>query len=319
MISEVEKIDLRKLKLEARYIPRVKKQLDELANTTSQLYFINGSINALEIANNSKIDFVSLFRSIYRDTINAFGESLRKKIKEEQIAEITNEQNERIQEQVDKNSIFYVNNTSETQAQIVTQTNEKEINNAVLFATALFSNKITENRRKIDDLQNEILNINNDIATRNGKVIDLVKRKRNAEKDLNKTITETTQLEKNPKRQISKEINKKIKQDNIARSEFIAEQEVGNTESFIRQKEAEAISKSSILIGAVPIGDEMRKKWDATLDNRTRPAHAAADGQIVNIDESFFVGGEYLFAPRDTNGSFENIARCRCESIFIIF
>ena len=35
----------------------------------------------------------------------------------------------------------------------------------------------------------------------------------------------------------------------------------------------------------------MLKKWVATSDGRTRPAHAAASGQIVDMNEDFTVGG----------------------------
>lgn len=60
------------------------------------------------------------------------------------------------------------------------------------------------------------------------------------------------------------------------------------------------------------------KTWIAILDDRTRPEHAEADGQEVDIDEPFIVGGEELMEPRDDSlgASDWNIFGCRCEVIY---
>ena len=47
-----------------------------------------------------------------------------------------------------------------------------------------------------------------------------------------------------------------------------------------------------------------RKEWIATLDDRVRPEHKAADGQIVDKGKPFLVGGDLKDAPNDVN--------CRC-------
>jgi len=54
-----------------------------------------------------------------------------------------------------------------------------------------------------------------------------------------------------------------------------------------------------------------QKEWLATMDGRTRDAHAAASGQIVGMDESFEVGGQMLAYPGDMAGSAENVINCR--------
>ena len=59
-------------------------------------------------------------------------------------------------------------------------------------------------------------------------------------------------------------------------------------------------------------GLTIRKEWVSAADERTREDHAAADGQIVGIDEMFDVGGEGLAYPGDPSGSGENIINCRC-------
>ena len=52
-----------------------------------------------------------------------------------------------------------------------------------------------------------------------------------------------------------------------------------------------------------------RKEWLATKDDRTRPDHAAIDGQIVGLDETFSNG---LRFPGDPRGSAEDVINCRC-------
>lgn len=58
-------------------------------------------------------------------------------------------------------------------------------------------------------------------------------------------------------------------------------------------------------------GADIVKQWDATLDSRTRPEHREADGQIMELDEPFDVGGEKMQAP-GVGGSARNVCNCRC-------
>lgn len=69
---------------------------------------------------------------------------------------------------------------------------------------------------------------------------------------------------------------------------------------------------------AVQMGIELQKQWLATLDGRTRHFHAAADGQIVEEDKPFSVGGEALMYPGDSSGSGWNVYNCRCTTIAIV-
>ena len=68
------------------------------------------------------------------------------------------------------------------------------------------------------------------------------------------------------------------------------------------------------------MGFSMLKEWVATSDDRTRPAHADADGQQVPIDEPFIVDGEKLMYPGDISmgASPSNVINCRCTMINII-
>jgi uncharacterized protein with gpF-like domain len=59
----------------------------------------------------------------------------------------------------------------------------------------------------------------------------------------------------------------------------------------------------------------LQKRWMATHDNRTRHYHAEADGQIVDNDKPFIVGGEKLMFPGDGSmgASGWNLYNCRCS------
>ena len=61
-------------------------------------------------------------------------------------------------------------------------------------------------------------------------------------------------------------------------------------------------------------GWALKKEWIASLDARVRPSHAAANGQVREVDEAFSVGGESLMYPRDPSGSAQETINCRCAS-----
>jgi hypothetical protein len=67
---------------------------------------------------------------------------------------------------------------------------------------------------------------------------------------------------------------------------------------------------------ADPNAPKKTKTWRAVLDDRTRPAHADADGQTVPMNEFYVVDGELLEFPGDTRFStIGNTVNCRCSSI----
>ncbi len=61
-----------------------------------------------------------------------------------------------------------------------------------------------------------------------------------------------------------------------------------------------------------------RKEWLTSIDEKTREGHADADGQVVNINEGFFVDGEELEHPGDPAGSAGNIINCRCTLLPVV-
>lgn len=63
-------------------------------------------------------------------------------------------------------------------------------------------------------------------------------------------------------------------------------------------------------------GCEILKRWDASLDNKTRRAHQELDGQTVDVDEPFVFGGHTAMYPSGFGVASLDI-NCRCCSLQI--
>ena len=55
-----------------------------------------------------------------------------------------------------------------------------------------------------------------------------------------------------------------------------------------------------------------RLRWVTVHDNRVRPTHVAADGQVQDLGTPFHVGDAYLLYPGDPAGPIKETANCRC-------
>lgn len=66
---------------------------------------------------------------------------------------------------------------------------------------------------------------------------------------------------------------------------------------------------------AQDMGIKLKKQWLATLDNRTRHAHAMLDGQTVDNDKPFKVDGYEIMYPGDTSAPGYLVYNCRCTLI----
>lgn len=84
----------------------------------------------------------------------------------------------------------------------------------------------------------------------------------------------------------------------------------------ISRTEGHAASSAANREAAKATGIVKQKEWVASNSERTREDHSMADGQRVNLDDMFEVGGESLMEPGDPAGSPELIINCRCVSIF---
>ena len=83
---------------------------------------------------------------------------------------------------------------------------------------------------------------------------------------------------------------------------------VTEAENAGRQAAADELEKKGVIMG---------KRWIATHDSRTRDEHLEADGQIVENNKSFVVGGEQLMFPGDKSlgASGWNLYNCRCTRV----
>ena len=88
-----------------------------------------------------------------------------------------------------------------------------------------------------------------------------------------------------------------------------------NAQRIIRTESTLAANYATQQTAIVAFGiNNLEKEWFAAMDERTRAAHAAADGQIVDANRPFIVGGEELMMPGDVSGSPGNVINCRCSS-----
>lgn len=96
-----------------------------------------------------------------------------------------------------------------------------------------------------------------------------------------------------------------VTERNLADSVRIARTETTRVENSARYEVGKQGEK---------LGFKMKREWVATTDERTREEHADADGQQVDMDEPFTVGGEQLMYPGDTSlgASAKNTINCRC-------
>lgn len=69
---------------------------------------------------------------------------------------------------------------------------------------------------------------------------------------------------------------------------------------------------------AQKMGIKLKREWVATLDNRTRHAHAMLDGQQADIDKPFKVDGYDIMFPGDTSAPGYLVYNCRCTTIAVV-
>jgi SPP1 gp7 family putative phage head morphogenesis protein len=95
------------------------------------------------------------------------------------------------------------------------------------------------------------------------------------------------------------DVNARSRAETIARTQVIGANNYADVETY----KANGVDK---------------KEWLATGDERTRDSHAAADGQVVGVNEPFIVGGASLQYPGDPDGPPEEVVSCRCTELPVI-
>jgi len=86
-------------------------------------------------------------------------------------------------------------------------------------------------------------------------------------------------------------------------------------QSLREEGQIEAAEKAEEL--ETEVENTIFKTWVSMGDDRVRPAHLDADGQVRPVEEPFIVDGEELMEPGDTSlgASLENVINCRCSSV----
>ncbi len=77
---------------------------------------------------------------------------------------------------------------------------------------------------------------------------------------------------------------------------------------------ASPVAMKSSIVTATALGlPGVQKEWLTAGDDRVRDDHFMVDGDVVELDEPWDVGGEELDYPGDqVHGSAENTINCRC-------
>lgn len=166
--------------------------------------------------------------------------------------------------------------------------------------------QVFENEEDEDEFEALLLLYFIPLAERQTKTINATTQK-SIKRNISKATDELLEVgEEVTKSKISKAVSSKISKEGIYRSPVISQTETGHAWSYTNEQAGKELLKKN----------DVQKIWVAELDDKTRPAHAEADGQIQDFGSFYIVGGEVLMFPRDyANGSAGNTINCRCESV----
>ena len=121
----------------------------------------------------------------------------------------------------------------------------------------------------------------------------------------------------NIKREVAKAI---VKGESVNQLAKVLSKEVTNRNEKQMQKHARTALISARNQGrlarmeeAKKLGINVKKRWNAVLDERTRTAHAELDGQIAEMNEPFRVGGQEIRFPGDPHAHPSLVYNCRCR------
>lgn len=79
--------------------------------------------------------------------------------------------------------------------------------------------------------------------------------------------------------------------------------------------EAQNAGRMDSYVAAQEMGIELEREWIATLDNRTRHAHAMLDGQTAKLGKPFKVDGYEIEYPCDPQAEPYLVYNCRCTLV----
>jgi len=287
---KAKEINELKLPLEAKLSNKIYKVFKNQSNDVARLFLVD-KLNYTELADNYRPEMLKEVRDGLRMSIGVFGYSLRNSIEKQfnvAFKSIDNSEFDEVNRQLELDFTLFIANQGENQADLITNTSAKEIDNVVARQTQIKAEEISLLIRE----QNELLQLNSNP----------------------KRIAQIEMIVRNAKKDIAKNIKINLLGNAKSRARLIGEQVVGIGEAYSRDTEANVVNNAKINTNRGTMS--INKIWVAILDKSTREAHMIADGQEVNTNDKFIVDGESLNYPRDPNGSSANTIRCRCVAIY---
>lgn len=123
-----------------------------------------------------------------------------------------------------------------------------------------------------------------------------------------------TKMKNTIRNEVTRGISSSMSFGDIARN-IDNRMKVGLNSSYrVARTEGHRINQESsfdAMVKAKGAGADVVKKWDSTLDSRTRPHHSQLEGQIKELDEPFEVAGKKAMYPSGFGRPEEDI-NCRC-------
>lgn len=323
---DIKKIDLEKRVIEEKSFNQIKSIFNKLGRDAGNLYKASGRIPYKKLAKTYQEEIKVELQKMYNRAVNTFGFMQRENIEKKYYLNFNIETSKSflnldIKKDItindssinkklnDINNRFFVLSktfipfTSKKQSELITKTNERELERSVIQELRSFDLEQNKRKRELDRLSASI-------ALNPNKEIEITRQ-------INKIKKEIANSNKNKNDIVGKNISANLIGKSAGRTQRINEYNVGLGESWSRFTENKLINDAAILTNAGK-KIKMMKKWVAILDSVTRDIHGDADGQIAEIDQDFIVGGEKLSYPRDQKGSLWNIINCRCVVQYII-
>lgn len=126
-------------------------------------------------------------------------------------------------------------------------------------------------------------------------------------------------LKKSVRNELSRGISQALSYNDIARNLKNVANISFNNAVRIARTEGHRITQEATYncqVEAKKRGCKILKRWDSTLDKRTRRSHQELDGQTVDVEEPFVINGRTAMYPSGFGVASEDI-NCRCVSLQI--
>jgi len=183
-----------------------------------------------------------------------------------------------------------------------------------------FKNNITGNLDKTEEVKNlenavsvAMANYINQHSTEQAQFINRTTQNEITDITRKTIVNASIEGEQLSNSEVATKVKLDYKKQIPARADTIAMTEVNNVSETSKQTEASMVYVSGLVVAGTAVAGLMQKTWHTVLDSKTRTSHARADGQTVDTNQPFFVGGEPLRYPSDSRGSVGNTINCRCS------